>query len=80
MLPMCAYLAQKLPVLIQTQGGIISIQGAAERTPIAVYGVDGKEYGSAVAEKGNTTIATTLQPGSVAVVKIGEKAVKVLVK
>ena len=80
MLPMCAYLAQKLPVLIQTQGGIISIQGTAEGTPIAIYGVDGREYGSANAVKDRTTIATSLQPGSVAVVKIGEKAVKVLVK
>ena len=71
---------KSLPVLIQTQGGIISIQGTAEGTPIAIYGVDGKEYGSANAEKDRTTIATSLQPGSVAVVKIGEKAVKVLVK
>ena len=69
-----------LPVLIQTQGGIISIQGAAEGTPIAIYGVDGKMYGSAISEKDRTTISTSLQPGTVAVVKIGEKAVKVLVK
>ena len=69
-----------LPVLIQTQGGIFSIQGAAEGTPIAIYGVDGREYGSADAEKDRTTIATSLQPGSVAVVKIGEKSIKVLLK
>ena len=69
-----------LPVLIQTQGGIISIQGAAEGTPIAIYGIDGKMYGSATSEKERTTISTSLQPGTVAVVKIGEKAVKVLVK
>ena len=69
-----------MPVLIQTQGGIVSIQGAAEGTPIAIYGVDGKMYGSAISEKDRTTISTSLQPGTVAVVKIGEKAVKVLVK
>ena len=31
-----------MPVLIQTQGGIITIQGAAEGTLIAIYGVDGR--------------------------------------
>ena len=55
-------------------------QGATEGTPIAIYSIDGKQYGSAIAEKDRTTIATSLQPGSVAIVKIGEKAVKVLVK
>lgn len=69
-----------VPVLIQTQGGNITIQGAAEGTPIAIYGIDGKEYGSAPSEKDRTTIATSLRPGSVAVVKIGEKAVKVAIK
>ena len=69
-----------LPVLIQTQGGTITIQGAAEGTPIAIYGIDGKEYGSATSEKESTTIATSLQSGSIAIVKIGEKAVKVLIK
>ena len=69
-----------LPILIQTQGGTITIQGATEGTPIAIYSIDGKQYGSAIAEKDSTTISTTLQSGSVAVVKIGEKSVKVLVK
>jgi len=69
-----------LPVLIQTQGGTITIQGAAEGTPITVYDIDGKEYGSAIGEKDYTTIDTSLRPGSVAIVKIGEKSVKVLMK
>jgi len=71
---------KSLPLLIQTQGGIITIQGAVEGTPIGIYGVDGKEYGFATSEKERTTIATSLQSGSVAVVKIGEKAIKVLIK
>ena len=71
---------EALPVSIHTQGGIITILGAAEGTLIAIYGVDGKMYGSAVAEKDSTIIATSLRPGSIAIVKIGEKAVKVLIK
>ena len=69
-----------LPVLIQTQCGNITIQGAAEGTPIAIYDTSGKQYGSATSEKDRTTISTSLQPGTVAIIKIGEKAVKVLVK
>ena len=69
-----------MPVLIQSQGGLITIQGAAEGTPIAIYGIDGMKYGTAVAERGVVSIATSLHLGSVAVVRIGEKAVKVLMK
>jgi hypothetical protein len=69
-----------VPVLIQTQGGNITIQGAAEGTPIAVYDISGKQYGSAISEKDRTTISTSLQPGSIAIVKIGEKSIKVMIK
>lgn len=72
--------ANALPVLIQTQGSTISVQGAVDGTPISIYGIDGKECGSSIAAGGSATIATSLQPGSVAVVRIGEKAVKVLLK
>ncbi len=69
-----------MPALIQSQGGTITIQGAADGTPITVYSTDGKECGSTIAAGGNATIATSLQSGSIAVVKIGKKAVKVLLK
>ena len=69
-----------LPVLIHTQCGTITIQGAAEGTPIAVYDTSGKQYGSALAHKDCTTILNSLLPGTVAVVKIGEMAIKVTVK
>ena len=69
-----------LPVLIQTQGGIITIQGAAEGTTIAIYDLEGKQHGSTISDKERATIATSLRPGSTAVVKIGEKAIKVLLR
>ena len=69
-----------LPVLIQSNGGTITVQGANEGTEIMVYGVNGMKEGSAIATKGFATINTSLQPGSTAIVRIGEKAVKVLVK
>ena len=69
-----------LPVLIQSNGGMITVQGANEGTEIMVYGVNGMKEGSAIATKGFAIINTSLQPGSTAIVRIGEKAVKVLVK
>ena len=69
-----------LPVLIQSNGGTITVQGANEGTEIMVYSVNGMKQGSAIATNGFATINTSLQPGSTAIVKIGEKAVKVLIK
>ena len=69
-----------LPVLIQAQGGTVTLRGLTEGTEVSVYGIDGKKYGSAIAEKDCATIATALPAGSVAVVKIGKRAVKVMVK
>ena len=69
-----------LPVLIQSNGGTITIQGANEGTEISVYSVNGMKQGSAIATQGLATINTSLQPGTTAIVKIGEKAIKVLVK
>lgn len=69
-----------VPVLIQSEGGTISVQGAAAGTPIAVYDLEGREYGFTVAEKDRAVIPTSLRTGSTAIVKIGGKAVKVLVK
>ena len=66
-----------MPILIQSQGSTITIRGAAEGTPITVYDISGKQYGSTITEKDCTTIITSLRPGSVVIVKIGEKTIKV---
>ena len=67
-------------MLIQAESNIISIQGAVEGADISVYSLDGIKQGSAVAKNGITTISTNLQSGSAVIVKIGSKAVKVLIK
>ena len=69
-----------IPVLIQTEGSTITVQGAKEGTDIAVYSVDGTKEGSSIAGNGHAVISTNLRSGSVAIVKIGEKAVKVAIK
>ncbi|MDE7089675.1 MAG: leucine-rich repeat domain-containing protein, partial [Prevotella sp.] len=67
-------------VLIQTKDGIIHVQGAEDGTPISVYGVNGSKEGSVISRYGKVSISTSLQSGSIAIVKIGQKDVKVFVK
>ena len=67
-------------VLIQSEGGSIKVQGIDEGTQVNVYGVNGTQAGSAISQSGAATINTNLKPGSVAIVKIGQKSVKVVIK
>ena len=67
-------------VLIRSEGGSIKVQGVDEGTQVNVYGINGTQAGSAISQSGAATINTNLQPGSVAIVKIGQKSVKVVVK
>ena len=71
---------EAVPVLIQTNGQVVSITGAAEGTEIAVYDVAGKLVGSAKASVGTTDICTSLRDKDIAIVKIGSKSVKVVMK
>lgn len=67
-------------VMIQNNGGILTIQGAEENTPISIYELNGTLAGTGTCRNGIATINTRLKPGSMAVVKIGEKSVKIIVK
>jgi len=67
-------------VLIQSEGGSIKVQGVDEGTQVNVYGINGTQAGSAISQSGAATVNTNLQPGSIAIVKIGQKSVKVVVK
>ncbi len=69
-----------MPVLIQAEDGVLRITGAPEGVTICVYDAGGKLVGSAKASSDTTLVPTTLPNGSIAIVKMGEKAVKVLMK
>ena len=69
-----------MPVLIQGEEGVLHISGAPEGTAINVYEIGGQLVGFAKAYSDTTIIPTTLPQGSIAIVKIGEKAIKVLMK
>ena len=67
-------------VLIQSEGGSIKVQGVDEGTQVNVYGINGTQAGSAISQSGAAIVNTNLQPGSIAIVKIGQKSVKVVMK
>ena len=67
-------------VLIQSEGGILKVEGVDEGTPVSVYTLDGKQAGSAVSRNGAALVGTNIQPGNTTIVKIGNKSVKVIVK
>ena len=69
-----------MPVLIKSHGGQLTVEGAADDTTVSVYNAAGMEQGSAVSKNGQATISTTLEAGSVAIVKIGQRAVKVVMR
>ena len=67
-------------LLIKNNGGQITIEGAADGEAISVYTVNGVKNGSAISQNGAASIDTNLQAGSIAIVKIGDKSVKVVIK
>ena len=71
---------QAVPVLIQTQGNTINVQGAEAGTEIILYGTNGVQLDSVIATTGVASLNASGLSGSVAIVKIGDKTVKVLIK
>ncbi|MBP3756333.1 MAG: leucine-rich repeat protein, partial [Prevotella sp.] len=76
----CVAQVKAMPVLIKSHGGQLTVEGAADDTTVSVYNAAGMEQGSGVSKNGQATISTTLEAGSVAIVKIGQRAVKVMMK
>ena len=68
------------PVLIQNFGSMLAISDVAAGTAINIYDTAGRLAGSAKASTGTTTIETSLHSGEIGIVRIGEKAVKVVMQ
>ena len=65
------------PVLVQGNGGVLSVSGVAKGTDVVVYTISGTEVARSTATNGTATISTSLQSGTIVVVKFGNKSVKV---
>lgn len=68
-----------MPVLIQTNDGVLNISGTPEGADISVYDTSGRELGNAIAINGKAKIAMP-KTDKIFIVKIGDKTVKVSLK
>jgi hypothetical protein len=68
------------PVLVKTDNGFITVEGVNDQTEVRVYTIDGKLSGSAISRDGSASVSTSLSPGTPAIVRIGNKNIKVIVK
>ena len=66
--------------MIQSEGGMLTVQNIKNGTLVNVYSTNGTQVGFSISQNGQATIDTNLQPGSVAIVKIGDKSIKVIIK
>ncbi len=71
---------REVPALVTSHRGTIAVQSEANGLPVTVYATDGQLHGSSIVSNGQATVSTNLQAGSIAIVKIGDMAVKVVVK
>lgn len=67
-------------ILIQNSHGTMNILGVSDGTNITVYSSSGMMVGSAKAYGSSTSINTGLRNGEIAIIKFGEKTVKVVMK
>ena len=64
-------------LLIKNDGGQLIVEGAEDGEQISVYNTNGMQAGSATSHAGKATVSTTLQKGSVAIVKVGSRTFKI---
>lgn len=67
-------------VMIQSNDGVLTVSGADDGTDITVYSLSGKIVGHAKAIGNKASLTTNLQKGDIAIVKIGDKSVKVVMQ
>jgi len=69
-----------MPVLIQSEGNGLTIEGAEAGTPISVYDLSGRLIGNTTAVEGATRVNVAAAAEKVVIVKVGERSVKVLMR
>lgn len=67
-------------IMVKAEGGQLSIEGAEDNSNITVYSIDGIQVGTTTSRNGVASIMTSIPKDSVAIVKIGNKSVKVMMK
>ncbi len=68
------------PVLIKSHEGNISISGVRADTEITVYDINGYKVSAAVANGDEVVINTSLSKNDIAIIHIGDKAMKIVMR
>ena len=71
---------ESIPVLISAKGGNISVKCEADGQEVNVYTIDGLSLGAATVKNGEALISTSIPSGDIAVVKVGGRSVKVIMR
>ena len=67
-------------VRVKSYGGVITVEGIDNHTPVSVYTMDGMLAGNGTVTDRTATISTSLKPGTPVIVKMGGKAMKTIVR
>ena len=67
-------------VMIKAEEGLLTIEGADDNSNISVYTIDGVQVGSTISRNGIAHVNTNIIRDSIAIVKIGSRNVKVIMK
>ena len=65
--------------LVTSNGGVLSISCQLDGAEVAVYTTDGVLIATTAIENGAATVASGLSKGDIAIVKIGNKSIKIIV-
>ena len=65
---------------IESANGQITVTGLTDGTTVTVYDLSGKQVGTATSKGGQVNISTGMTAGAAAIVKVGERSVKTVMK
>lgn len=68
------------PILIKSNDGKVIINGAKNGTQIDVYDINGYNLGTIVANGNEVVINTTLSKNDIAIIRIGKKCLKIVIR
>ena len=71
---------ESFPALISANSGNITVKSEANGQAVTAYTVDGLFLGNATVSNGQAVVPTSLQKGTVTIVKIGSKSVKIVMQ
>ena len=65
---------------IHSANGQVTVTGLTDGTTVAVYDLSGRQVGTATSKGGQVNISTGMTAGAAAIVKVGDKSVKTVMK